>query len=144
MENQDTIHLLKECDSGTKMAVASIDQVLTNVSSSQLKDTLKESKSHHEKLGNELHSLLLKHHSEDKDPNPMAKSMSWLKTNFKITIDDSDSTIADLMTDGCDMGVKSLHKYKNQYKHADEQAIKICDRLIDIEEHLRADMRAFL
>ena len=34
MENKDTINLLKECDSGTKMAVASIDEVLERIQDS--------------------------------------------------------------------------------------------------------------
>ena len=36
--------------------------------------------------------------------------MSWMKTNMKLAMDTSDAAIADLMTDGCNMGVKSLHK----------------------------------
>lgn len=84
MENQDTISLLKECDSGTKMAVTSIDEVLGKVQDSDMKSLLTESKMHHEKLGNEIHSLLIEHGSEEKDPSAMAKSMSWLKTNMKV------------------------------------------------------------
>jgi hypothetical protein len=45
--------------------------------------------------------------------------MSWMKTNMKLSMEDSDATIADLMTDGCNMGVKSLNRYLNQYKAAD-------------------------
>ena len=80
MVNKDTIQLLKECDSGTKMAVSSIDEVFDKVQNSKLKQLLSESKSHHETLGNELHALLLEYQSEEKDPSPMAKGMSWLKT----------------------------------------------------------------
>lgn len=144
MENNDTINLLKECDSGTKMAVASIDEVLEKIQDSKLKEILSESKKHHEKLGNETHSLLMKYNSEEKDPNPMAKGMSWLKTNMKMGMNESDATVADLITDGCDMGVKSLHKYLNQYQNADHSAKDICNRLIDIEEELRGDLRKYL
>ena len=136
MDNMDTIYLLKECDSGSKMAVSSINDVLDNVQSDGLKRLLMESRSHHEKLGNELHSLLTKYNSEEKDPNPMAKGMSWLKTNMKLGMDESDKVIADLMTDGCHMGVKSLHKYQNKYPAANHEAKDICNRLIDIEEQL--------
>lgn len=144
MENNDTINLLKECDSGTKMAVASIDEVLEKIQDSKLKEILSKSKEHHEKLGNETHSLLIKYNSEEKDPNPMAKGMSWLKTNMKMGMNESDATVADLITDGCDMGVKSLHKYLNQYQNADHAAKDICNRLIDIEEELRGDLRKYL
>ena len=43
MENQDTINLLKECDSGTKMGVVSIDDVLDVVKDETLKKLLIES-----------------------------------------------------------------------------------------------------
>jgi hypothetical protein len=144
MENKDTINLLKECDSGTKMAVRSFDEVLDKIQDSSMKDLLKESKDHHEKLGNEIHSLLMKHHSEEKDPSPMAKSMSWMKTNMKLGMNESDATVADLMTDGCNMGVKSLNKYLNQYTDADKTSKDICKRLISIEEELCKDLQEYL
>lgn len=144
MDNTDTINLLKECDSGTKMAVSSIDEVLDRVCDSKLKQLLTESKSHHEKLGNEIHTLLIEHNSEEKEPSPMAKGMSWLKTNVKISMDESDASIADLLTDGCNMGIKSLHKYINQYTEADNTSHKICDRLIDIEAELCKGLQCYL
>lgn len=144
MENKDNVNLLKECDSGVKMAITSIDQVLDHVVDSNLKSVLSESKHQHEKLENELHSMLLKHHSTEQEPTAIARGMSWLKTNLKLKVEDGDSAIADLVTDGCNMGIKSLHQYKNQYKNADEATTKICDRLISIEEKLRADMRCHL
>ncbi len=144
MEDMDTINLLKECDSGSKMAVASIDEVLDKVSDSKLKSMLEESKKSHTNLGNRLHDLLLRHGSDDKEPNPAAKGMAWLKTNIKIGMNDSDRTIADLITDGCDMGIKSLYKYLNQYKDADKDSSKICNELIEIEEDLRDGLHCYL
>ena len=144
MENTDTINLLKECDAGTKMAYASIDEILDKVESSEMKNVLSESKSHHEKLCDEIHHLLSEHGSEEKEPNPMAKGMSWIKTNMKVAMDKNDSTIADLMTEGCDMGIRSLYKYLHQYKNADETSTDICNRLIEIEEKLKRDLRDYL
>lgn len=144
MEHQDTIKLLKECDAGSKMAVTSLDEILDKVENTDLKKLLTETKKHHEKLGNEIHSMLLSYGSDEKDPNVMAKGMSWLKTNMKMGIDDSDQTAADLITDGCNMGIKSLYKYLNQYSNADSKVKTLCNRLIDIEDHLRKELRAYL
>ena len=144
MESMDTIKLLKECDAGSKMAVTSIDEVLEQVESSQLKGLLQESKDHHEKLGNEIHSLLNNYGSDEKDPSAMAKGMSWMKTNMKMSMDKSDATIADLITDGCNMGVKSLNRYLNQYKMADKESKSICEKLVSIEEKLCKDLREYL
>ncbi len=142
--NNDTICLLKECDSGSKMAVTTIDEVMEKINDSSMKDLLRESREHHEELGNRIHSQLIDHHSEEKDPNPMAKSMSWMKTNMKLGVDKSDAAIADLVTDGCNMGVKSLHKYLNQYTSADESSKNLCRDLISIEEELCKDLRKYL
>ena len=144
MENNDSIYLLKECDAGTKMAVTSIDEVLDKVHSEDLKAMLSKSKDNHEKLGNDIHSLLLEYHSEEKEPSAMAKGMSWMKTNMKMTMDNSDATIADLITDGCHMGVKSLHRYMNQYPAAEDKVKKLCDKLVEIEDELCTDLRAYL
>ena len=144
MEHKETIHLLKECDAGSKMAVTSMDEVLEFVKDEKLKKLLSESKAHHEKLGNETHELLSKWGSEEKDPSIMAKGMSWLKTNMKLGMDDSDATIADLITDGCDMGVKSLNQYLNEYSDADKEAKDVCKRLIKIEEDLRQEIQTYL
>ncbi len=144
MENNDTVHLLKECDAGTKMAVASINDVIDKVSSPDMRRLLTESREHHEKLGNEIHSLLLEHNSETKEPNAVAKGMSWIKTNMKMKMDESDSTVADLLTDGCNMGTKSLHRYLNQYQAADDTSKDICRKLVSIEEELCRDLKSYL
>ena len=140
----DTVKLLKECDAGTKMAVSSIDEVLDKVTDDGLKGLLQESKNHHKELEKEIVARLNEHNADEKEPNPMAKGMSWMKTNMKMGMDNSDATVADLITDGCNMGIKSLYKYLNQYKNADEEAKNLCNKLIDIEETLRKDLRNHL
>ena len=140
----DTVKLLRECDAGIKMGVSSIDDVVNDVQDKNFKKILSECKKQHEKLGIEVGELLDLHSDDGKNPNPMAKSMSWIKTEAKMLADPSDATIADLMTDGCNMGVKSLSRYLNQYKSADEKSKDICERLVDIELNLTDDIRQYL
>ena len=144
MIEQDTIKLLRECDAGVKMGVTSIDDVLEYVASERFKELLSECKSEHEKLEEEIEKLLDKYNDDGKEPAAIAKGMSWMKTNMKLLMDASDNTIADLMTDGCNMGVKSLNKYLNQYEGADEVSKDICKRLINLEEKLAVDIRCYL
>ena len=144
MIEQDTIKLLRECDSGVKMGVSSIDEVLGYVKCNQLKKYLQDCKEKHEKLDEELQELLDRYQDEGKNPNPFVKGMSWMKTNIKLVMEESDETIADLITDGCNMGVKSLSRYLNQYKAADESSKNICKKLIQLEEKLAQQMREFL
>lgn len=144
MIESDTIKLLRECDAGIKMGVASLEEVLDYVHDNRFGKYLADCKDEHNSLKKEIQILLDRYHDDGKDPNPMAKSMSWMKTNMKLVMDESDETIADLITDGCNMGVKSLSRYLNQYKAADETTKDITKRLISVEEKLVVDIRPFL
>lgn len=140
----DTVKLLRECDAGIKMGISSINDVLDDVKSQKFKSLLTDCRNQHEKLADEIEGLLDEHHDDGKNPNPMAKSMSWVKTNFKMMTDKSDETIADLMTNGCNMGVKSLTRYLNEYESADDKSKDITRRLVQIEDKLTEDIRQYL
>lgn len=144
MIEQDTIRLLRECDAGVKMGIAAIDDVVKDVSSEKLRAKLIDLKDDHQQLNADIQKLLGKYHDEGKEPNLLVKGMSQMKTLFRIATDKSDETIAELMLDGCDMGVKSLSRYLNQYKAADDVSKEMTKRLIKIESDFSAEMRAFL
>ncbi len=144
MIEPDTIKLLRECDLGIKMGVSAIADVEDYVKDSEFKELLDKCKAEHEKLKNEMQESLNKYQDNGKNPNPMVKGMSWMKTNMKLKMNESDATIADLITDGCNMGVKSLNRYLNQYKAADEVTKDMTKRLIHLEEQLATDIRKFL
>lgn len=144
MINNDTVELLRECNAGIKMGISAIDEVLPKVTSKQLETILYNSREKHEKLGNETNKLLKQYGDDTKEPNPMAKGMSWLKTNTKLYFNESDNTVSDLITDGCNMGVKSLHRYLNQYDAADEKSKNLANELIAVETELANEISPFL
>ncbi len=144
MIEKDTIRLLRECDAGIKMGVKSIDDVMDRVESKELLKLLNANKDEHDKIDKELQELLGRYDDQGKDPNIMAETMAKMKTEVKMVIDHTDNTIADLITDGCNMGVKSLNKYLNQYAAADEKSKDITKRLINLEAKLAVDLRPYL
>ena len=144
MIEQDSVKLLRECDAGVKMGISSIKDVLGYVRSAKMREALERCRAEHEKLEKEIEEELNKFSDDGKDPSPIAKSMSWLKTTVKLSFNESDHTIADLMTDGCDMGVKSLSRYLNQYKAAEEFAKDIAKKLIALEADLSIELRGYL
>ena len=139
-----TTDLLKECDSGVKTAVNSIKEVMDNVNSTQLRKLLTDSLDYHEELGNEIHEMLSQLGEKGKDPNPMARVMSWMKINIKMLEKPEDKNIAHLMFDGCSMGVKQLSEYLNKYSEADEKSQRLARKLIDCEEKLSKDLKEYL
>lgn len=144
MIEQDTIKLLRECDAGVKMGASSIGDVVEYVADKNFKACLEKCKNEHLEFEKEIEKQLSRFNDDGKEPAAIAKGMSWMKTSIMLTINESDETIADLMTDGCNMGVKSLNKYLNKYKAADEFSKDIAKRLINLEEKLAIDIRCYL
>ena len=144
MIEQDTVKLLRECDAGVKMGISSIDDVLDYAQARPLRDALDHCRREHCRLSAEIQESLDRFQDGGKDPNPAVKAMSWVKTKADLLMKQSDATIADLMTDGCNMGVKSLNRYLNQYKAADERSKDIAKRLVNQEQELAFQMRGYL
>lgn len=142
--NQDSISLLQECNAGAKMGIKSLNEVMDDVCNPNLKQLLMQSRSEHEKIQNQTSSMLYEDQKMGKEPDKMATAMSWVKTNAKMMMNDSDQTIANLITDGCNMGVTSLNRYLNQYGDADMQVKNVIKDLISLEEQLAKDLRGYL
>lgn len=144
MIEPDTIKLLRECDAGIRMGIKSIDDVLGHIKSPELVRLLKACRDQHDELDGTLQTLLSEYGDDGKEPSFMAEKMAELKTGIKLGLDDTDNTIADLMTDGCNMGVKSLSRYLNQYAAADERSKDVAKKLIALESRLAENLRDYL
>lgn len=144
MERNDTVQLLRECDAGIKMGVDAINNVYDSVKSDALKVLLGTCRSEHEKLKEEAENMLKSYGEGSKPPAPISDAMAKMKIKSEVFLDRTDETIADLMTDGCNMGIKSLCKYLNMYSTADEKSKDITKRLIALEEKLVVDIRGYL
>ena len=141
---EDTVKLLKECDSGVKTAVNSIDEILADIKNEDLRRIMDDSRRSHVSLGDEIHSALNEADESGKDPSPISRAMSWMKINWKMSENPGDKTIAELMYDGCSMGVKSLAKYLNQYEGADRSSKAYAKHLIELEDSLMSDLKPFM
>lgn len=143
-EKQSTIDLLKECNAGAKMAVASMKEMVDRIHDGQMKEIVLCSMEEHQKIGDATHEDLLNMGEGDKAPQPMAKAMSWLKTNVMLTMDPSDHEVANLMIDGCNMGIKSISEYLNRYKKANQKVRNQVQDLIKIEKELVDKLQVYL
>ena len=144
MPNNDTIKLLNECNAGIKMGVQGINEVIDETENKQLLDVLNKYLQDHKKLGDKTHEYLNRFHDSDKEPNPIATAMSWVKINFKMLQGNKDEQIADLMTDGCNMGIKSIARYLNKYPTALSEVKELAADVIELEENFELDLRRFL
>ncbi|MBR2616436.1 MAG: hypothetical protein IKC69_07145 [Clostridia bacterium] len=144
MIEQDTVKLLRECDAGIRMGTDSIQSVLPKVKNEKMERILRDSLAEHERLAKKIEGALERFGDDGKEPNPIALSMSKMKTGVSLAVEEKDETVASLMTDGCNMGVKSLSRYLNEYAAADEESKDIAKKLISMEESLAVALRAYL
>jgi hypothetical protein len=144
MKTEDTRDILQECDAGVKTAVDCIDAVIDKTGNEGLRAALQTSRTEHVKLGNEIASLLDSNGFPGKDPNLIAKMMSKTKIAAELTLSPTDSTVAELMIDGCNMGIKKLSEYINRFPTATGPAVRISERLIKTEQELMDAMRVYL
>lgn len=144
MIESDTVRLLRECDAGITMGLAALHDVNAYVHDGELCSLLLESERRHKRLRDELECALRECGDGGKKPNGVARAMSSIKTNVKLAFDKGDSAPAEVIFDGCGMGVKSLSRYLNEYKAADEHSKGIARRLISLEDELSAAVRAYL
>lgn len=142
--DKDTVELLADCTAGIEMAVSTMDGVLPNVKDQTLRKKLQDSIHTHREIRNDTVAMLHSLGGQEKQPPLMAKGMSWLKTNTRFAFGPNDPGAAELVANGCDMGVRSLCKSRNRYGGADVQAKQLAERLIDCEEQLSAGMRPYM
>lgn len=144
MPNDDTIKLLRECSAGAEMAIASINDVIEYAKDETLHSMLQSYLTKHQELRDEISKKLDTYHDDEKSPHPIAKAMSWTKIHLNLLMDSSSKEIATLMRDGCDMGIKSLQQYLEQYPVANSDAKTFTDRLITIERAFHDDLDKFV
>ena len=145
MAEHDTICMLKECDSGIQMGIQSINETLQDVQDANVVRILQSAREEHEALQKDCVRLLAGSHDTGKSPSILVQGMGKVKTAMKMAVSsDTSRTAAGLITDGCNMGIKSLNRYLNEYKNASAQARSLAQRLIRSEEKLLDDLKGYL
>ncbi|MBQ7125235.1 MAG: hypothetical protein IJO00_02615 [Clostridia bacterium] len=142
--NTDTKKLLKECNSGCKSAVDSIDQIKDRISSPELRKRIEECSRLHTEIGERCHTLLSQGGSGDSNPPAIGMAMAHIGTEIKLAVNNSDSHIAEMMADGAAMGMKSISKVLNLYPNASDESKNIAVEIVREERGFFNDMLGYL
>lgn len=141
---EDSINLLKECDSGCKMAISSIDQIQDFVADSRLKGLIADYKDEHVSLKRRAEQMLGSVGEDGENPGMMASAFAWMSTEMKLSMNSKNTEIAKVLMDGCNMGIQSLGEKLNQYTNASSDAIDLTKELIRCEEEFGKKMENYL
>lgn len=142
--DKNTAELLRECSSGCHMAIGSMEQVIGAVSDQRLKDVIDEYNVKHKELKKRSDALLRGAGEHSKSPSSASSAFAWFSTEMKMMIDDSSHQIASVMTDGCNMGIKTICEYLNRYEDASDESRRIACDIVSAEESFMRDLRHFI
>ena len=142
--NQDTIILLSQVNSGCKMAIDSMEQVGKSVDDKRLKDIITKYNDEHIKLEETTHRILNDAGVSEQEPGLLAKTFASVSASVKLMMKDDVHQAAGILTDGCNMGIKTLCEYRNHYKAADEKSVNLCQQLCDVEDRMLAELKPLL
>lgn len=139
-----TVELLKECNSGCKMAINSMDQVMDYVKDAKQLELIHSYEKKHENLEEQISEQLILNGAKEEEPGMMASAISWISTEMKMTMNQSDSQVAKIMMDGCNMGIQSVAEYLNKYIGASKESKELAKELLKVEESFMREMKQFL
>lgn len=142
--NEESIELLRECNSGCKMAISSMDQIMEFVSDTELAKLIDKCKEAHHRLEDESSRQLADANTDEKEPGLVASAFSWITTEVKMLMKECDSKVAKIMMDGCNMGIQSIGEKLNEWKNASEESQSLAKRMISEEEHFMKELKAYL
>ena len=142
--NDDTIKLLRECDAGVEMGIKTLDNVIDDVDNDELRKILEKSKETHCRLKGDIAEKLSDYGDDGKEPAAMASFFAKVKSEVKLMSEHPDVSAAELIIDGCNMGIRSIYKYFNKYPAADVEIKRLVDDIVKEEEDLSVKLRKFL
>lgn len=141
---EDTVKLLRECNSGCKMAISSMNQVKESIQEEKLLKVIDEYDKKHRKLEDKISVLLSESKNAEKEPKKTAEVFSWVSTEMKLMMRDDSHEIAKIMMNGCNMGIQGLSRYINEYGNASQESISIAKELVKAEEDFMKELKQFL
>lgn len=140
----DSIALLGECTAKIDLSLSTIDRLLPNIKDRNLRFRLQESAEDQKFLHSHACALLSRYGGREKLPGTFQKSMMQLKNSTRLAVKNDDTTIAYLVAEGCDLGVKSLSRCQNRHCMATPDALQLSQELIRCQEGLSARLRPYL
>jgi hypothetical protein len=140
----DTAKLLRESCRGCKYATESITIAMDYAKDKKIKNTLASYNSTHQAIKHKMQAKIHEAGLSEASHPSMPAAMAKLHMNLSLTLNPSDSKIADLMINGCSMGMKSISKLKNKHPKASPEAHVLADELILAEKNMISDMLHFL
>lgn len=138
------MRLLRKTDEGTKYATETISIALDYATGSGMRQLLNKYNKEHEALKGELIETIHERGASESDHPTFSAKMAKMHMKMSLGISSSEHRIAEIMINGCHMGIKTLWKEKNRAKGSGKNSVELADRLIGIEERMKDELLPYL
>ena len=141
---KDTEQLLRETNYGVKLAIMNMKNILDEAEDGELMKLIVHQIDEHEKLEQKTSDAMNEHGYEEKAVSAMMHAFSDVTTELKMLWRDDTAKIAEMLVDGCNMGIKNISQTINQCENASKEAKALAEELIHTEDRFLRKLQPFL
>ena len=139
-----TYEVLKECSTGCKMALNSIEQLAVYLKDQDMQDLFCKYKEEYVQIEKEAARLSGGETEEEKISEKAAETFAWFSAEMKLLLNDDHAKIAEMMIDGANMGIKSITEKRNRYPEAEKESISLAKKFERVCEKIVKDMKKYI
>ena len=136
--------LLQYIHKTADMGASGLEDVLPKTEDQELFSTLEKQKTQYEKVRQEARRLLERQGESVNDASAMAKLSANMMSAGKLLFDASPEKIAEMTIQGTTMGVTKTIQHLRDYDGEDESALRLGERLLEMQEENVEEMKRFL
>ncbi len=142
---EQDVQFLNEIYQDAKMGEQSIKNILPSVKDKELLQHLETQMSGYSEFYNRAQEQLAQMGQIPKENGMMEKMMVGMSTKMNTMIDSTPSHLAEMVIEGCNMGVVQMNKHLNHYEEqADKEVIKLAKDMLKFEEQGAESLKSYL
>ena len=126
------------------MFLNAIDALIPKVKDQKMKDTMELERRGVDKIMDDAVRIMRSKKIEPKAPNIFTRAAAWMGVQFNSLINADNRHIAEMMTEGCTMGIYGSIENIYDFQKADTEIKKLCEDLMHILEEYLNSMKYFL
>ena len=144
MKEENNINVLDELHKGCCMGIDAISFVLNKVDGKEFKELLEKQQEKYEGIAEKIEDLYENYsEKEPHETTTMNKAMTWYGVQMNTINDKSTSKLAELLTQGTNMGIIEGRKLLN-HKNVDKKVESLVKKYVNMQEDCIEKLKEFL
>lgn len=126
--------LLNYIYQNSEMGKQSLETLIKSCTSEEFKSVLQNQISEYNKIYDEAKQRLQETNNEVKDIGSLLKISSYISINMNTMMDKTPSHMAEMIMQGCTMGIIDITRKIKDYKEKDKTILDLANKLLAFEE----------